>query len=73
VKRRCKLWIGIVSFFLFLSDEIGSLPKQNKKEGWGKLGGTSSNEKGFSPNMDVTSYSCFVHHMHAKKEEGLLI
>jgi len=43
-----------------------------QKKGWGKLGGTSSNEKEFSPKMDVT-YSCFVHHILAKKEEGLLI
>jgi hypothetical protein len=33
----------------------------------GKLGGTSSNEKVYSPNVDVTSYSCLVHHIACKK------
>jgi len=57
------LWVG--------GEEEGG--KGDSKQRVPKLGGTSSNEKGFSANMDVTSYSCFVHHMHAKKEEGLLI
>jgi hypothetical protein len=64
--------VSIISFFLFLSDGPIRFAHYHPKKGWGKLGGTSSNEKEFSPKMDVT-YSCFVHHMLAKKEEGLLI